>query len=254
MTISEDRLLAYVDGLLSAEEAAAIERELAQDPDARTVVEALRASALPYRQAVEDLIPVPDLSDLERIVRRRPVRPTGRLVRLAGIAAAIVLVFGAGLIAGHYALPPVPPEKTQWARWVEDIAAYQALYTRETLSMSAPDDQRRDAQMARVSAALGKKIDVPVLSDPGAEFKYARMYAIDGEPLAQIAYLPAAGEPFSLCLMKTTVADHEPRHSNERGMNVATWRSGGIAYVLVGAVARPDMERYIQAFRRQQGA
>ena len=137
---------------------------------------------------------------------------------------------------------------------MDDIAAYQALYTRETLSLGNPDAVRRERQMARVSKALGARIEVPELVSPRADFKYARMYAIDGQPLAQIAYLPERGEPFSLCMMKTPVADHEPRFSTARGMSLATWRHHGIAYVLVGAVGRKDMDSYIRTFRSRQGA
>lgn len=254
MTIPEDRLLAYADGLLAPDEAAQVERELADDAEARTVVEALRASAFPYREAVETLIPVPDLSDLEASLHARAPRAPGRIVPFARIAAMIAVVFAAGILAGRYALPPVQPEKTQWARWVDDIAAYQALYTRETLSLGNPDAARRERQMARLSKALGTKIAAPELVSPKADFKYARMYAIDGQPLAQIAYLPEHGLPFSLCMMKTEIADHEPRFMKARGLNLATWRYHGVAYVLVGAVDRKEMERYIRTIRSQQGA
>ncbi len=253
MTISEDRLLAYVDGLLSPEEAAALELELAGDAEARMLVEALRASALPYRDAVETLIDVPDLSGLAARISADRTRRRARILGFARIAATICLVFAAGLLAGRYALPPEQPQKNQWVRWVEDIAAYQALYTRETLSLPTPDDKRFGVQMARVSKALGQKIVAPEFDTPKADVKYARMYAIDGLPLAQIAYLPEKGEPFSICMMKTDVADHEPRYMKARGLNVATWRHKGIAYVFVGAVDRAEMDRYIAESRKQQG-
>ena len=131
-------------------------------------------------------MPVPDLSAIAASLAAAPPRASSGVRRFARIAAAVVLVFAAGLLAGHYALPPVQPEKTQWARWVDDIAAYQALYTRETLSLGNPDAVRRERQMARVSKALGARIEVPELVSPKGDFKYARMYAIDGQPLAHM--------------------------------------------------------------------
>ena len=258
MTISEDRLLAYVDGLLSSEDAARLEQELASDAEARMTVEALRASALPYRDAVETLIAVPDLSGIAAKISADGGRRRATVLKFARIAAVVCLFFGAGVLAGHYALPPSSqPEKTQWARWVDDIAAYQALYTRETLSLPTPDHKRFEVQMARVSKALGQKIVAPDFDDLKdahlkADYKYARMYAIDGLPLAQIAYLPEKGAPFSICMMKTDVADHEPRYMQARGLNVATWRYKGIAYVFVGDVQRAEMDRYIAETRKQQ--
>ena len=252
MTISEDRLLAYVDGLLSSEDSARLEQELASDAEARMTVEALRASALPYRDAVETLIAVPDLSGIAAKISADGGRRRATVLKFARIAAAVCLFFGAGVLAGHYALPPSQPEKTQWARWVDDIAAYQALYTRETLSLPTPDDKRFEVQMARVSKALGQKIVAPEFQELKADYKYARMYAIDGLPLAQIAYLPEKGAPFSICMMKTDVTDHEPRYMQARGLNVATWRYKGIAYIFIGDVQRAEMDRYIAETRKQQ--
>ena len=144
MTISEDRLLAYVDGLLSEEEVREIERELAVDADARTVVEALRASALPYREAVNDLIPVPDLSKLETEIRRAHTRPTARIYRFAPIAAALLLFFGAGLLAGHYVLPP--PQEALEAKYKEELEAvfgvvFNGLFTITNMPIKRFADQ-----------------------------------------------------------------------------------------------------------------
>lgn len=256
MTIPEEKLLAYVDGRLSAEEADALAREIAGDTEAEALVADLRKSALPYREAVETLVHVPDLSGIEASMAAT-ARSTGTtsagggLYRFAGMAAAVVIVFAAGLLAGPHLLGPSAPEKTKWAVWVDRIANYQALYSRDTLYMPTPPAQRRQWQMTRVSKALGNTVAAPDLSD--ASYKYARLYAIDGEALAQIAYLPDKGEPFSLCLMKTAKADHGPRYTQAHGMNVATWRHGGVAYVIVGDMERPKMDDYISEIRRQQG-
>lgn len=266
MTIAENRLLAYVDGLLSREEAAEIERALEGDAAARELVAALRASALPYRDAVDALLPVPDLSGLEAMIHAPPATKPRAAPRRMAIAAALVVVFAAGLVAGPYLLPPQPlqqaglhvpgqtPGQVQWARWLDDIAAYQALYIRDTLNPINPPPERQAAQMARVSQALGQPIKAPDLTAEKADFKYARMYGIDGEPLAQIAYLPAEGAPFSLCMMKTDIPDHEPRYTVKRGMQMATWRHKGIAWVFVGGVGKADMDRYVASARAQIGA
>lgn len=259
MTISEDRLLAYVDGHLPPEEAAEIGRALESDEDARALVAALRASALPYREAAETLIEVPDLSDIERRLSApgpapAPTPSRTPMPRRVAVAAAFALFFVAGALAGRYAIPPTPTEQTQWARWLDDIATYQALYTRETLSLPNPPAERQARQMERVSHALGQPLKAPDFTAANADFKYARMYGIDGEPLAQIAYLPEKGAPFSLCMMKTDRPDHGPRYTRMYGMEMATWRHKGIAWVFVGGVSKADMERYIALARAQLGA
>ena len=255
MTISEERLLAYADGLLSPEEVADIDRQLAEDPEARELLQALRRSDLPFSDAVESLIDVPDLSHIQQIIQSREIAPRPAfLARYAPLAASVAVFFVIGLLAGQHVFPPSQPEPTQWAVWVDRIANYQALYSRSTLAMPNPPAERVIRQMQRISKAIGAPITAPDLSPLQADFKYARLYKIDGQALAQIAYLPKTGEPFSLCLMKTDKPDHGPKYSKAHGLNVAAWRRNGVAYVYVGETPKEVMDRYIDAMRTQAGA
>lgn len=255
MTISDERLLSYVDGLLSPEDAADVERLLADDAEARETVEALRLSDLPYREAAESLIDVPDLSQIESTIRSHTAQPRPRLfARYAPLAASIAVFFVVGLLAGQHVFPPATPKPTQWAIWVDRIASYQALYTRDTLPMGNPPASRKNGQMLRVSKFLDTTIIAPDLANLQADYKYAKIFAIGGQPLAQIAYLPKSGEPFSLCMMKTDKPDHGPKFSTAHGLNVASWRAKGIAYVYVGKTPRDMMDRYIAAMQAQTGA
>jgi anti-sigma factor RsiW len=255
MTISDQDLLAYADGLLSPEEAADIDRLLVDNAEARDTIAVLRRSALPYREAAEALIEVPDLSRLANHIQSyEPTPAPSVLKRFAPLAASIAVFFVVGLLAGQHIFPPGAPKPTQWAAWVDRIASYQALYTRDSVSPSDTPDARKNGQMLRVSKLLGTTINAPDLAKLGADYKYAKVFAIDGAPLAQIAYLPKSGEPFSVCLMKTDMPDHGPKFSTAHGVNVATWRKGGIAYVLVGRTPRDAMDRYIGAIRSATGA
>jgi anti-sigma factor RsiW len=258
MTIPEDRLLAYVDGLLSAEEIAEIERRLAEDAEARELVAALRVADLPYREAAETLIEVPDLAQLRQTIQshRQPRQPrqSSFLIRYAPIAASIAIFFAIGLLAGQHVFPPAQPEPTKWAVWVDRIANYQALYSRATLAMPNPPAERRVRQMQRVSKAIGATVIAPDLSPLAADFKYARLYRIDGQSLAQIAYLPKSGEPFSLCLMKTDKPDRAPKYLTAHGQNVVAWRKNGVEYFYVGETPRKVLDGYISAIQAQLGA
>ena len=51
MTISDEKLLAYADGLLTPAEIDEIDRLFADDADARETLAALKQSDLPYREA-----------------------------------------------------------------------------------------------------------------------------------------------------------------------------------------------------------
>lgn len=255
MTISDEKLLAYADGLLSPAEIAEIDALLADDAEARETLAALKKSDLPYREAAETLIDVPDLSHLAaRIESYQPAPRPSFISRYAPLAASIAVFFVVGLLAGQHVFPPSAPKPTQWAVWVDRIASYQALYTRDTLPMGNPPPARKTGQMQRVSKFLDAPITAPDLAKLDADYKYAKIFAIGGKPLAQIAYLPKTGAPFSLCLMRTDKPDHDPKFSTAHGLNVASWRRNGIAYVYVGKTPRDVMDRYIDAMRTQTGA
>ena len=255
MTISDEKLLAYADGLLTPAEIAEIDRLLADDADARETLAALKQSDLPYREASETLIDVPDLSHLtDHIQSHQPARRPSFTSRYAALAASIAVFFVVGLLAGQHVFPPGTPKPTQWAVWVDRIASYQALYTRQTLAFGNPSVARRTGQMQRVSTLLGAPVTAPKLAILDADYKCAKVFAIDGKPFAQIAYLPKSGAPFSLCLMNTDKPDHAPKFSTAHGLNVASWRSKGIAYGCVGKTPRDVMDRYIDAMRTQTGA
>lgn len=264
MPISDEKLLAYADGLLSPAEIVDIDTLLVDDAEAREVLAALTRSDLPYREAAETLIDVPDLSHIATHIQshqaaspvqshRTMSRPSA-LRRFSPLAASIAMVFVVGLLAGQHVFPPDTPKPTQWAVWVDRIASYQALYTRDTLPMGNPPATRKSGQMVRVSKFLGTAVIAPDLAKLDADYKYAKIFAIGGKPLAQIAYLPKSGAPFSLCLMKTDKPDHGPKFSTAHGLNVASWRAKGIAYVYVGKTPRDVMDRYIDAMRTQTGA
>ena len=255
MTISDEKLLAYADGLLTSAEIAEIDGLLADDAEAHETLAALKQSDLPYREAAETLIDVPDLSHLAaHIQSHQPARRPSFMSRYVALAASIAVFFVVGLLAGQHVFPPGTPKPTQWAVWVDRIASYQALYTRDTLAIGNPPVARRTGQMQRVSTLLGVPVTAPDLASLDADYKYAKIFAIGGKPLAQIAYLPKSGAPFSLCLMKTDKPDHDPKFSTAHGLKVASWRSKGIAYVYVGKTPRDVMDRYIDAIRTQTGA
>ena len=255
MTISDEDLLAYADGKLTPAEMADIDLLLVDDAEARETIAALRQSSLPYREAAEALIDVPDLSHIAHHIKSyQPETRPSLLKRFAPLAASVAVFFVVGLLAGQHIFPPGAPKPTQWAVWVDRIASYQALYTRDSVSPANTPDSRKNGQMLRVSKLLGTTIKAPDLAGLDADYKYAKVFAIDGSPLAQIAYLPKSGEPFSLCLMKTDKADHGPKFSTAHGVNVAAWRKGGIAYVFVGRTPRDVMDRYIGAIRAETGA
>ena len=106
--LDDETLVAYADGALGPEEAAAVRAALAADPEAAADVDRFRASARLVRAAFDDTLAEPVPPTLERRIRAAAraaaaerhaldalVRRRGR--RPLAIAASVALLLGLGI-------------------------------------------------------------------------------------------------------------------------------------------------------------
>lgn len=106
--ISDETLVAYVDGELSVEEAAEVEQALATDQQVRETVEMFRDTAEWSRRAYDDVLhePVPDrligaaFGKDVRPMRTEPQRDSAPRSRIAGMAMAASIALAVGLGGG----------------------------------------------------------------------------------------------------------------------------------------------------------
>lgn len=263
--VTEERILAFADGRLSETEAAEVERDIAADPEAAALYDTLKSSDLPLRDAVEAHSPVPDLSGLTASIRaagtqQRAKKSTRMWHQSVGAMAATVAIFlAAGVLIGHYALPPASETASaeaplsKWDNWIDRIANYQALYTRETLAATRPPAAPELAAARQViDRTIGAAVPVPDLGDAGAELRLARVLSLGKAKVAQIEYLPAdGGAPFALCIMKFERAKKDLTISERRGLQVAAWSEGDLSFILVGEMTPERARALAEAAQRK---
>jgi Ca-activated chloride channel family protein len=185
--LQEDpRLTAYVLGELDADDAAALERELASDPAARALVDDLRATAGALREELA-AEPCPALTPRQRRAIEQgevaePVICTFRFPRLwigSGLAAAAALAFALIIITPPAHLPSPGQESTG------------------TAGESTP----RDGKQARDEAAwLGAPLNEPGAAMESRSRTATRERANDSATMAQMAQSqapPAHSSPSS---------------------------------------------------------
>lgn len=274
MKPDDSQLIAYADGELSATEAEAVERALAESADLRESVELLRASRLPYREAfaVQKLPPLPDALrrriDAMASASQQPdtgpagiepatepaIEPAMQAARRSQprvwLAAAFVAgAFCAGLVHqlnGLRSNAPVGQAATGAAgngrSWMSVAADYQQMYTRETIAHVTPDPAISAATADAIRKVDGIRLRMPDLRRAGLSFKSVERLRFNGKPLVQIVYLPDQGTPVALCVMKDTRPDQSIAQKQMNGMTVVSWRQNELAYALIGKPDSGDLQ------------
>lgn len=263
--VSDDVLIAYLDGVLPTEQRIDIELALASDGVLSARLAALTVDTRAMAQAFETLllrVPSLDLPTLAPHAIAIPLKHAPTTSRdktpwalAAGVVAAVSLSFAAGRWLESPSLRPAllaasnPDIESAWRL---AVVAYQRLYVRETLAAGTPPDAAAvTAQLANVSNHSGLVLKPPSVELPGLSFRRAQTLGIDGRPLIQMAYVSDAGEPVALCFTRSTAPVSTPAPAVLNGMNTVSWNDGNFGFVLVGHVEAVVLLKAAQAAARQ---
>ncbi len=250
---SDDALLtAYIDGELAAETRAAVEQRLAGDAGLAARLQVLRQGGGDFAGAYDLLLagaPHERLSTLlaEAVEQTRPAVPARRGWRPAAIAAAIA-IFVLGAAAGYW-VPLVtgvvqPAHVAEAPNWRQAVAEYMGFITPETLAV-IPDNP---AVLADELSAVGQRIALDLKGDrlalPDATLKRASLYAFNGKPLAQLAYLSGADGALAFCIIANGKPDAAVAFEEREGFNIVFWTRNGLGYMLIGKAPRATLEAF----------
>jgi len=228
--ITDEELVAYLDGALDQARRRAIDAALEHDEVLAARLAKLDIDTDAIRAIfgrIEDAAPVDRLrSRLDEELSRRRSRPPVRWQWMR-IAATLLLGVGIGaatVLSGVFDKPP---------SWRAAVADYHALYTAATLA-SAGNGSNLGVEVASVSAKLELPIVLDALKLPGLDFKRAQLLQFGGRPLAQFAYLSEAGVPMAFCFMRTGNADRPIQVSTLHGLAAASWTKNGYGFIMIG--------------------
>ncbi|MGZ2378697.1 anti-sigma factor family protein [Rhizobium brockwellii] len=253
---SDEDLTAFIDGELTAEEAARIEAMVKEDESTAERLEFLARANLPFEQAFAPLLSEAPRAKLEAMLTAIPTQqsaksgPTppfatrrrflGALAAslVAGIAIDRAVIIGRGFSA-----------KDENSEWRAVVADYISLYTAETLAGPAPGREDQAAQLASLDEKLGLSLSPEAVSLPGIDFKRAQLLQYDGKALAQIAYLDPETGPMALCIVKSDKGPKAPDLESRKGMNVVYWSNATHAFMLIGHAAADRMTAIAEGVR-----
>ena len=246
---SDEELTAFIDGELTAEEAARIESLVNEDESVAERLEFLARASLPFEQAFAPLLAAAPRQKLETMLAVIPAPGTAK----SGVAPVFASrrrflgALAASLIAGIAIDRAVlgigkgfsaKDENTEWRAVVAD---YISLYTPETLVGPVPARDVQATQLASLDEKLGLSLSPEAVSLPGIDFKRALLLQYDGKPLAQIAYLDPETGPMALCIVRSDAGAKAPDLESRKGMNVVYWSNSTHAFMLIGHAAADRM-------------
>ncbi len=244
--LSDDLLVAYVDGQLARKQSSAVERVLEQDDVIARRVEALK-DAHSRLEAAFDAI----LAGEEAVVSvPEPQAPGFYLtwnkavkIGLAGVgivAALVLMIAGYGWPLsltdfGRSSQGLADPEYTGSIApsWQEIAARAQGLLGRESLEVRLENQENPDFIAFELGQAIGPGLKLPNLDAQGYRFARAQLLRFDEEPLVQLLYLGTRGAPLAV-YAKKSVATQEPTFRRYGGIGSVAWSEDGFSYLVAG--------------------
>ena len=259
---SDEDLTAFIDGELTAEEAARIESLVNEDESVAERLEFLARASLPFEQAFAPLLAAAPRQKLETMLAASPAQQSARSAstpafanrrRFLGALAAS-LIAGIAIDRAVLGIGKGISAKDENTEWRAVVADYISLYTPETLAGPAPERDVQAAQLAGLDEKLGLSLSPEAVSLPGIDFKRALLLQYDGKPLAQIAYLDPETGPMALCIVRSDAGPKAPDLESRKGMNVVYWSNGTHAFMLIGHAAADRMAAIADGVRGRVAA
>jgi anti-sigma factor RsiW len=256
--VEEHELHARLDGRLSPERAAAVGAYLAARPEVRARLQryAEQQELLRAAFAEETAAPIPTrlrVAGLLAEQRRHSYR------RLAGIAAAAVLVVAGG-IGGWAArdvatrlIPSTNPVASNARTITADAIAAHKVFSVEVRHPVEVDVAQEAHLVQWLSKRLGQPLVVPDLSAAGFRLMGGRLLPAENGPAAQFMY-ENGKERVTLYLRTGIGGETAFRYSEEKGIGAFYWSDQGFGYALAAKADRDLLLRLSEIVYQQMSA
>ncbi len=268
--LSDELLVAYVDGQLARDQTRAVEKVLKQDDVIARRVAALREAHGRLEAAFEAIL-ASEVSEVTAEAglaatpdtRLRQSEPNRSGLAKAGLATAGIVVALLVAAAGYgwpLVVPelgflrsrpaPVQPAEVAAPSWQSDAARAQSLLGRASLEVSLESQANRDLIAFQLAEAIGPDMKLPDLAPQGFSFVRAQLLQYQRKPLAQMLYLPATGDPVAL-YARAGEGETPPVFKTEAGIGTVSWSDDGIAYLLAGRQDEAVLLRLAEKIRHE---
>jgi anti-sigma factor RsiW len=258
--LSDELLMAYIDGQLDKPQASVVGHMLHRDGELAQRVGCMQESQARFLELFGALVRDGSLP-AARPAKAKAARdhgfddPSGFVT--AGIAALLV-VFGAslGFTTAYYSgvsrEASAREVRMPAANWSEDIAELHAYFTPETLTASRDSQSNPDVvrfQLAKLSSHAGV---LPDFSQSGLRFVRAQTLSYRGNRLIQLVY---TGKSDPLVAIYVTAGDTDSPVSPGRfgDVKTASWSEGGLRFLIAGEMTQEALRALAAIAQSQLG-
>lgn len=240
---ADSDLHAFVDDQLDDDRRAEVETWLADNPDARSLVDEYKAQSAALHDLFDPILD--ELTPAGLIATPRKYRPSVA----ASLAAAFVLfLFGGGLGWFAHDIAPgnpqgqatiAPLEVAEWA-----LTAH-VLYSPEVRHPVEVEATEQAHLVAWLTKRLGGEVRTPRLAEIGYSLIGGRLLPSPGGPAAQFMYQNTEGGRVTLYISSGSHGNRETafRFIKEGPVSAFYWIDGDFGYALVGEIAKDDLLR-----------
>lgn len=267
--LTDDEILCLSDNQGAAEDLAALRLKLADDPDGQTRLAQWQQQRDALRHLHADVLSQTVPQALQQAARRAAAahRTHTQWQHLGGMAAGLVLAFGAGWLAntGGNGGPMNRSVTPQLARaqfehdFVRQASLAHSVYTPEVKHPVEVTAQEQAHLVQWLSKRLGKTLKVPDLSAQGFELVGGRLLPGDAGARAQFMFQNAAALRVTLYLgaLDNTAApglsgqETSFRFEPQAGVPSFYWIDQGFGYALAGQLPRDVLLKLANGVYRQ---
>ena len=254
---SDEEITAFLDGELDIDRSQILGEALESDAELQRRVEELTVDTALIKAAFEKVTPDRNSDDVVASLSTATAAANTNLpgkqrgFSIAQLAACALIALGIGYVAGNFLNTPPPAQQQAEQRgWKAYVAAYQALYSAETLASVDFDLTAQQRQLRAVNERVGTNITIADLSSvEGLTFKRAQTLSFKGKPLIQLAFVTDEGQPVALCIIaKPGVGNASMAETELEGMKAASWIKDGFDFLLIGNAPAETISKSASAF------
>ena len=262
--LSDELLVAYVDGQLARDQTRAVDKVLDQDDVVARRVEALKQAHSRFEFAFEAILAgeverahgqCPELAAAGQAPARQRARQDRRGHRGVGPWAlrARRRLWLAARLPERVPVPQAGDMSPASGAWQDEAVRAQSLLSRDSVEVGAESQGNFDLVALQMAQVIGPAVKIPNLEAQGFKFMRGQLLRFDGQPLAQLLYLGAGRAPLALYARRGR-AEVRDGFAKAGAIGAVAWSDDGIAYLLAGEEDKATLLRLAEKIRREPSA